>query len=848
MDNSDFRISDIVDLNELKSLFEDLFVATGFTIELADYVSNTILFSAGWRDICAKFHRPIPASGQRCEASSKRIAANLSHPGEIYVNFCENGLVHGCTPIIVEGRHLATLYTGQILFAPPDKDFFRQQAKTFGYDEASYLAALEQVPIIEEAKFAAMLKYLAGFATMLVKIGLERRQNEIVSKKAATQKALLDALINSIPDLIFYKDQKSVYLGCNKAFTEYAGRDEQALIGYTDFDFFPPEVAEFFQAKDRAMLASCIAQRNDEWITYPDGHRVLLDTLKTPFIGPNGEVLGLIGISRDITRMKAVEEELARKHKTLRMLADNLPDMLWAKDVQGRFLFANRAICENLLMAADVDEPIGKTELFFARRERSRHPEQNDWHTFGELCVDSDAVTLQQMRAMHFEEFGHVRGQMLYLEVNKAPLFDNDGKLLGTVGSGRDITKIKKLEMELATERKQAEKEQQRMEEQLQRGQKMEAIGMMARGVAHDLNNILSGIVAYPELILMQLPESSPLRAFALAIQESGRQAAAVVADLLTVSRGAAAVKEVCDLNRLVKKLLQSSDLQLLSASHSGVLLTADLADDLFNVCCSSTQIHKCLLNLIRNGYEAIGEEGKIIITTRNRYIDLPLKGYADVNPGEYVVLSVTDTGAGISESDLGHIFEPFYTKKSMGKRGTGLGLTVVWNVVQDHDGYIDVHTDQNGTCFDLYFPATRILESRDQNAATAEYPSGHGETILVIDDEAAQLEIATAFLTTLGYQTKTAASGEEAVIYLQNHTVDLVLLDMIMSPGMNGRETYEQILAIRPGQKAIIASGFTQTDEVRRAQELGAGRFIAKPYSLSLLSRAVKEALSEPV
>ncbi|MEE8431403.1 MAG: response regulator, partial [Candidatus Desulfatibia sp.] len=225
---------------------------------------------------------------------------------------------------------------------------------------------------------------------------------------------------------------------------------------------------------------------------------------------------------------------------------------------------------------------------------------------------------------------------------------------------------------------------------------------------------------------------------------------------------------------------------------------------------------------------------------------DRPVRGYDDINVGEYAVLSVSDGGPGISPDDLERIFEPFYTKKVMGRSGTGLGLAVVWNVVQDLKGYLNVISDENGTTFELYFPITRDeVSDKDLSIPINDY-KGDGETVLVVDDVESQREIACEMLDTLGYKTKAVSSGEEAVEYLTEHTVDLILLDMIMDPGINGRETYERIIKLHPNQKAIIASGFAETDDVKKAQKLGAGRYIKKPLTLEKMGIAVRDELKK--
>jgi CheY-like chemotaxis protein len=251
-------------------------------------------------------------------------------------------------------------------------------------------------------------------------------------------------------------------------------------------------------------------------------------------------------------------------------------------------------------------------------------------------------------------------------------------------------------------------------------------------------------------------------------------------------------------------------------------------------------------MNLVSNASEAIEGSGVITISTTNRYVDRPLRGYDDVKTGEYVVLSVSDNGSGISSDDLERIFEPFYTKKIMGRTGTGLGLAVVWNTVQDHKGYIDVTSDKNGTTFELYFPITRDVTSGKKLSIPINEYKGNGEMILVVDDVESQREISCQMLDTLGYKTEAVSSGEEAIDYLKGLTVDLVLLDMIMDPGINGRETYESIIKIHPNQKAIIVSGYAETAEVKEAQKLGAGNYIKKPLTLEKIGMAVKEELEK--
>jgi CheY-like chemotaxis protein len=310
------------------------------------------------------------------------------------------------------------------------------------------------------------------------------------------------------------------------------------------------------------------------------------------------------------------------------------------------------------------------------------------------------------------------------------------------------------------------------------------------------------------------------------------------------VARGVATTRKPLHLNEIIRDYLISPEYRKLAKFNPSVTIRTNTDAELLNIMGSKVHIRKVLMNLVSNASEAIEGIGNVTISTMNRYVDRPLRGYDDVNVGEFAVLAVSDDGSGISSGDLERIFEPFCTKKVMGRSGTGLGLSVVWNVVQDHKGYIDVTTGKNGTTFELYFPITREEPSDHHLSIRIKDYQGNGETILIVDDVRSQRDISSQMLDTLGYKTEAVSNGEEAVEYLKENTVDLILLDMIMDPGINGRETYERIVKIHPNQKAIIVSGFAETDEVKAAQKLGAGQYIKKPITLERIGLAVKKVL----
>ncbi len=399
------------------------------------------------------------------------------------------------------------------------------------------------------------------------------------------------------------------------------------------------------------------------------------------------------------------------------------------------------------------------------------------------------------------------------------------------------------------TEEVRSGQEKKRLQNELEKARKMEAFGLLAGGVAHDLNNVLSGIVSTPELLLMDLPKDSELIKPIMIMKDSGKRASIIVDELLTIARGAAKVMEPVRLNDIIEEYILSPEFNRVAGFHPGVILVKNLDPSLPMLNASGLHMRKIVMNLVSNAMEAIQNSGKVILKTsvvqfRHRRI----KGYEKTKDGPFVRFSIQDTGPGISNEDLDRIFEPFYTKKILGRSGTGLGLTIVWNTVHDHNGYILVTSEKSKTIFEVFFPVTDLLPEAaepDRIYTLSDY-SGHNETILVVDDVDSQRKIASNMLRRLGYQVKIVTSGEEAIALVRKNKIDLAVLDMIMDPGISGFETFRELKLIDPDISAVITSGYSKTKDVEKAQELGAGAFIKKPYSLQRLGITIKEELDK--
>ena len=389
-----------------------------------------------------------------------------------------------------------------------------------------------------------------------------------------------------------------------------------------------------------------------------------------------------------------------------------------------------------------------------------------------------------------------------------------------------------------------AEEQREKMLFQLKQAQKMEAIGTLAGGVAHDLNNILSGIISYPEMMLLELPKDNPHRELLELILESGQKAAAIVHDLLTLARRGVDVKEIINLKEIITQYTNSPELKKMMSYHGDVSVDTRFSNKWLGVIGSPVHFHKIIMNLVTNAAEAMPRGGEIKISVDKINVTEPMKVHPIPQAGEYVHLRVSDTGVGIDEADIEKIFDPFFTRKTMERSGTGLGMSVVWGAVKDHDGYIDVNSALGkGTEFNLYFPAIPKEPKKEQPKKPIDTYDGV-ETVLVVDDLVNQRKIAHTLLSKRGYAVMSVSSGEEAVAYLKDHTADLMLLDMIMKGGMDGLDTYREIIKFRPDQKVVIVSGYTETSRIKEAMKLGAAAFLKKPYLMEELVRCVRQEL----
>lgn len=675
----------------------------------------------------------------------------------------------------------------------------------------------------EEIQYVEFRKLAQAFNRVLMSLleAQEELKNRAKKELEASEKRYR-SLVETSPAGILSCSLNWKIIFANKTAEEITGYSQADLLSMDLWDMVhPDEYDSMLQIGGKLLKQDTREMYETRWVR-KNGRSIWVE-IRVTRIDEAGSMVFRVNVV-NITERKLAQDALKLSEEKYRLLIDNLPDIVFKGYADGTVDF--------------IDD---KIEMLTGYAKEEFNDKSLNWL---DIIVGEDLekikkifITALKTNRSYVREY-RIRtktGSILWLQEGSQIVCSEDGEIDFVTGAFLNVT-----------ERKLAEEEMARLGGQLQRAQKMEAIGTLAGGVAHDLNNILSGIVSYPELLLLDLPESSPLRKPLLVIKESGEKAATIVQDMLTLARRGVSVTEAVNLNDIISDYLESPEFNKLKSFHSNVEVVTELEEGLLNVIGSPIHLFKTVMNLVSNSVEAMPTGGAIVISTTNKYLDKPIKGYDDVEEGDYVVLEVFDTGIGMSSEDIKRVFEPFYTKKVMGRSGTGLGMAVVWATVKDHRGYIDIRsTEGEGTAVDIYFPVTRQeLDYQEPSLLIEDYLGS--EKILIVDDVAEQREIASKMLSKLGYEVISVPSGEEAVAYMENNSADLIVLDMIMEPGIDGFETYRRIIKFHPYQKAIIASGYSETQRVKEAQRLGAGTYIKKPYTLEKLGTTIRKELDK--
>lgn len=625
-------------------------------------------------------------------------------------------------------------------------------------------------------------------------------------------------LLETIPDLVWLKDARGIYITCNTAFERFFGAKETDIAGKTDYDFVDKDLAEFFREHDRKAMTAGGPSINEEWLTFADGgYRGLFETIKTPMHDAAGEFIGVLGISRDITERKRTEAALRESEERLRLFFEHAPASLAMLDREMRYLTVSQRWLSDFHLEGRNLIGMSHYEVFPELSERWKRIHQR-------------ALTGEVLRG-DMDRFVRADGSVQWLRWEVRPWRNDAGDIAGIAILSEDVT-----------EHKQLEEERSRIEVRLRQAQKMEALGTLAGGIAHDFNNILGIIIGYTELALSDLDDRSQVMPELQQVLKAANRAKELVHQILAFSRLSEQEKKPLQVGLIVKevmKMLRASLPSTVEIKMNVASKTVMLGDP--------TQIHQVLMNLCTNAAHAMREHGGVLeVSLTDVHLEpQAIPPHSGLTPGPHLQLVVKDTGNGIDPAIVDRIFDPFFTTKEQGV-GTGLGLSVVHGIVKSHGGQIEVESiPHGGTTFQVVLPAMeRPLVAENNNAAPL--PRGR-ERILVVDDEPA-LAIATKhMLQRLGYEVVYQTNGIEALESFRQQRkekpFDLVLTDMTM-PHLTGIELAAKLLRLQQDLPILLCTGFSEKIDAEETRQLGICGVLMKPVTARELAGLIREAL----
>ncbi len=946
---TDYRLSDLVDLTKVQKMADAHYRVAGMPVSIVDAIDSSTIVASGRQDVCALFHGADPLSVQHCRESANRIAERLD-PGTVRGYQCKNGLWELGVPIVVSGRHLATMFLGRFLYAGEalDREHFIRQAHELGLNVDNYLAALDRVPVFTREKVDCVLEYDKALVSFLVDAA-EHALSKIEADRIIDEGELkFRALFDHTYEFIGLLSVEGRLLEVNTTALKFSGIKKADVLGRpyweTPWWAHSTELQEQIRlAVEKAAKGEFVRFEATQFSAKGDLHNI--DFSLKP-VTEAAKVVFLISEARDITEHKRAEVAVRRSEAELRSFIERSPFGIFRSSIEeDHFLDVNPALVKmlgyasaeelcstrlsqdvyldpqdhvriltpllrdgsfngieiqsrrkngetitlrlsgrlvqeslsgELVLEGIVEDITERSRAEQALRDSEEHFRQVVEGAPVGMFIQTDGIlryfnpaavaifgaeSASQLVGQGFLERVHPdsraavteRARIVREEKKAVPfleerllhldgtVFDGEVTAISFLFEGRDGALVFVRDI---TRRKREEADRRALEQQLRQAQKMEAVGRLAGGIAHDFNNLLMVIHSYTEMLQDSLPPHDRLRKNTEQVLKAADRAASLTGQMLAFGRKQIISPVVLDLNIVINETAK----MLKRLIGEDIEFRVDSPESLWPIEADSGQIVQALMNLCVNSRDAMPRGGTLTIATGNVTLQAQSIGVPPyVSPGEYVKLSVIDTGCGIGKEDQEQIFEPFFTTKAVGK-GTGLGLPMVYGFVKQSGGYLWVESEPGrGACFTICLPrASGPVASLV--SANADAPPRGTETLLVAEDEAALREAMCDYLRTLGYTVFAASSGDQALSLANEYPghIDLLITDVVM-PKMSGRELSQTLASQRSDLKTIYLSGYTDDAVLRHGIHVMGTTFLQKPFRLGTLACKVRDTLGRP-
>jgi PAS domain S-box-containing protein len=650
---------------------------------------------------------------------------------------------------------------------------------------------------------------------------LEQRVKELEEESEEKYRSILE----SIEDGYYELDDIGNFTFVNDSFCQMGGYSKGEVLGMNSRRFMDQEnIQKVTKVFDEVLTTGKPTRGFTCEILDKHGNKRYVEVSISLRKDSKGQPIGWRGIMSDVTDRKHAEEALRASEEKYRVITENATDVVWETGLDGNIKFLSPSF--ESLTGYSVEEGMSMNV-----RDMITPDALNRNRDFLRESLRSDRERRGKYYRPAILELEHYRkdGSTFWSEVSIKFVRDNEGNPVGITGVARDIS-----------DRKRMEEEKQTLEAQLQYAQRIESLGTLAGGLAHNFNNLLMAIIGNASVMLLDVDLNHPHYRNLKSIEKQVLNGSKLTRQLLGYAReGRYEVKPI-NLNQLVKETADT-----FGTTRKEIIVHQEFAENLYKIEVDQGQIEQVLLNLYVNAADAMPGGGDLSIKTVNvTDKDMRAKPYAP-KPGNYVLLTVRDTGLGMDKKTMRRIFDPFFTTKGLAQ-GTGLGLASTYGIIKGHGGYIDVSSKKRkGTTFEIYLPATKN-EAEEEKEPSGEFVEGR-DTVLLVDDEELVLDASEQMLRRLGYEVLVAGSGQEALaLYAKNHAkIDMVLLDMVM-PGMGGGETYDRMREVDPTVKVLLSSGYSIDGEATEILERGCDGFIQKPFDLSALSQEIREILDK--